>query len=96
MGPRLARRARAYGDLCASTDGAGAQRGGTARERGLRSSRPTGGSEFAPRCRGPPHCAAFGDEKDRVAARSFRRLPAPHKNGMSESSRVADGNVTGT
>ena len=72
MSPRLVWRARADGNRGPGVDGAGQPRHGAAPERRRRSSRCAGarGSDFVPACRGPPHSAVLGNEKDRVAARS--------------------------
>ena len=100
MSPRAGRRARAYGDRGAGTDGAGRPRRGASPERGLRSSRSAGagGSEFVPVCRGPPRCADLGDEKDRVGGPVFQHIRAFQRGtkiSTAQCSRVADGSATG-
>ena len=91
MSPRAGRRARAYGDLGAGTDGAGRPQRGAAPERRLRSSRraSAGGSEFVPVCRGPPRRADLGDEKDRVRGPVFQHIRAFQRGTKISTASVA-------
>jgi hypothetical protein len=91
MSPRAGRRARAYGDLGAGTDGARRQHPGALPEMGWRSTPSTsaGGCEFVSPSRGPPDRAALGNEKDRVRGPVFQHIRAFQRGTKISTASVA-------